>query len=299
MVSSVWLVPVLVFGVHYATAWGTTNYNFDADISFLIYDWTQSKFAQQTTAETNFATFGCKPAEPFVVVVHGWTEGCSNTQWVRDTLNNFIIHRKGCILCLDYSVIADGNDYFTVAKLMDPIARTLEKKLRQLFTFGIAPASGMVYGFSLGAHVAFQAGRNLAPQKLGRIDACDPVGIAFDKNDTYTALSVTESAAEVQCIHTSSDIGTIRRYCHKDWIMGYCGWVQFAAGLKTSHGLCPIFYNAAFWFDFKAVYNPYVCPTSRAVSSWPAGFKMGYFMPQGTTLMGDLFSKTMAKYPYN
>lgn len=105
-----------------------------------------------------------------MVVVHGWTEGCSNTQWVRDTLNNFIIHRKGCILCLDYSVIADGNDYFTVAKLMEPIARTLEKKLRQLFTFGIAPASGMVYGFSLGAHVAFQAGRNLAPQKLGRID---------------------------------------------------------------------------------------------------------------------------------
>lgn len=131
---------------------------------------TQSKFAQQTTTETNFATFGCKPAEPFVVVVHGWTEGCSNTQWVRDTLNNFIIHRKGCILCLDYSVIADGNDYFTVAKLMEPIARTLEKKLRQLFTFGIAPASGMLYGFSLGAHVAFQAGRNLAPQKLGRID---------------------------------------------------------------------------------------------------------------------------------
>ncbi|XP_052898124.1 phospholipase A1 member A-like [Anopheles moucheti] len=291
---------VIMISLHQLDAnLGNTNYNYDTDITFLIYDWTQSKFAKQATTETNFAAFGCKPADPFVVVLHGWSEGCTITQWVQETLNNFIIHRKGCVLCLDYSVIADNNDYFTMVKLVDPIARTLEKKLRQLIMFGIAPANGMLYGFSLGSQVAFQAGRNLAPQKLGRIDACDPAGVAFDTNTTYTSLSVMDAATEVQCIHTSSDIGTTLRVCHKDWLMGYCGWLQFAAGLTSSHGLCPIFYNIAFWYDFKAISNPYLCPTLRAVSSWPNGFKMGYYMPQGNTLMGDLFAKTSRTYPYN
>uniref|UniRef100_A0A182R7A6 Lipase domain-containing protein n=1 Tax=Anopheles funestus TaxID=62324 RepID=A0A182R7A6_ANOFN len=291
---------VIVIRLHQTNAFlGNTDFNFDTDITFLIYDWTQSKFSTQTTAETNFAAFGCKTTDPFVVVLHGWSEGCSITQWVRETLNNFIIHRKGCVLCLDYSVLSDNNDYFTVTKMVDSIARTLEKKLRQLITFGIPAANGMLYGFSLGSQVAFQAGRNLAPAKLGRIDACDPAGIVFDKNSTYTSLSIMDAATEVQCIHTSSDIGTTRRVCHKDWLMGYCGWLQFAAGLTSSHELCPIFYNVAFWFDFKAVPNPYYCPTTRAVSSWPNGFKMGYFMPQGTSLIGDLFAKTATKYPYN
>uniref|UniRef100_A0A182QI02 Lipase domain-containing protein n=1 Tax=Anopheles farauti TaxID=69004 RepID=A0A182QI02_9DIPT len=292
----------MVLGMEWlqAGAWSSnTNYNFDTDIKFVIYDWMTTTFATQTTAETNFDTFGCKPTDPFVVVIHGWSEGCRSTEWVRDTMNNFYIHRKGCILCVDYSVIADGNDYFTVIKMVDAIARTLEKKLRQLFAFGIPPAKGMLYGFSLGSQIAFQAGRNLAPLKLDRIDACDPVGIGFDLNSTYTALSVMDSATEVQCIHTSGDIGTLRRVCHKDWCMGYCGWLQFAAGLKTSHGLCPDFYNAAFSVNFNAISNPYWCPTTRAVSSWPAGFKMGYFMPQGNSLTGDLFAKTSKYYPYN
>uniref|UniRef100_A0A182M051 Lipase domain-containing protein n=1 Tax=Anopheles culicifacies TaxID=139723 RepID=A0A182M051_9DIPT len=291
---------VIVINLHQTdAALGNTNFAFDTDISFLIYDWTQRKFLRHTTADTNFHAVGCESSDPFVVVLHGWTESCTTKRWVQEALNNFVIHRKGCILCLDYSALWDNNDFFTVIRLVDPIARTLEKKLRQLIAFGIAPANGMLYGFSLGSIIAFQAGRNLAPQKLGRIDACDPAGVGFDTNATYTALSVMDSATEVQCIHTSSDIGTLRRVCHKNWAMGYCGWLQFAAGVLSSHLLCPIMYNAAFWNDFKAVSNMYACPTSRAVSSWPTGFKMGYFMPQGQSFVGDLFSKTSLKYPYN
>uniref|UniRef100_A0A182NI30 Lipase domain-containing protein n=1 Tax=Anopheles dirus TaxID=7168 RepID=A0A182NI30_9DIPT len=298
--SMVCLCSMVLMGrFHQADAWSsTTNYNFDTDITFVIYDWTTSNFATQTTAQTNFDAFGCKPTDPFVIVLHGWSEGCRITEWVRSTMNNFFIYRKGCILCLDFSVIADNNDYFTVVKMVDPIARTLEKKLRQLFAFGIPPAKGMLYGFSLGSQIAFQAGRNLAPQKLGRIDACDPPGVGFDSNSTYTALSVMDAATEVQCVHTSGDIGTLRRVCHKDWCMGYCGWLQFADVIKSSHALCTDFYNAAFSVDFRAVANPYLCPTTRAISSWN-GFKMGYFMPQGNTLTGDLFAKTSKTYPYN
>ncbi|XP_058066333.1 uncharacterized protein LOC131215954 [Anopheles bellator] len=278
---------------------GTTSYDYDTVIFFQIYNWNTNTFQQQSTTDTNFAAFGCKATDPFVVVIHGWMEGCSSTQWVSNALNNFIILRKGCILCIDYSAIAANLDYLAVVTQVDPVARTLEKKLRQLIAFGFVPAKGMLYAFSLGAPIAFQAGRNMASLKLARIDACDPVGVGFDLNTTYTGLSVQDSATIVQCIHTSVDYGTTRRVCHKDWLMGYCGWFQFAAGAKTSHGLCPEFYNAAFWYDFPAIANPYVCPTSRPVTSWPTGFKMGYFMPQTSTFIGDLFAKTSSSFPYN
>ncbi|KFB51610.1 AGAP007370-PA-like protein [Anopheles sinensis] len=290
---------VILVGVlnNCAANFGTVSFDYDTVINFLVYDWNKNTFADQGTLETNFDAFGCKVTDPFVVVVHGWKEGCSNTQWVRDTLNNFVLKRKGCILCINYATIANI-DYSKAVEQVDAVARTLEKKVRQLFTFGLTPENGMLYAFSLGAHVAFQAGRNLGTQKLARIDACDPVWLGFDLNSTYTALSVMDSATSVQCIHTSTDYGTSRRVCHKDWLMGYCGWFQFAAGTKSSHGLCPEFYNAAFWFDFPAISNPYYCPTTRAVSSWPSGFKMGYFMPQ-TSFVGDLFARTSTQYPYN
>lgn len=133
----------------------------------------KNTFADQGTLETNFDAFGCKVTDPFVVVVHGWKEGCSNTQWVRDTLNNFVLKRKGCILCINYATIANI-DYSKAVEQVDAVARTLEKKVRQLFTFGLTPENGMLYAFSLGAHVAFQAGRNLGTQKLARIDGESP-----------------------------------------------------------------------------------------------------------------------------
>ncbi|XP_050093943.1 lipase member H-like [Anopheles aquasalis] len=294
------VLVVLATVLHVATATFVTSYDYNTAVSFQIFDWNTRTVKPQTNAETNFASFGCRPADPFVVIVHGWKEGCSTTQWVQETINNFVIHRKGCIICADYSPIASNIDYFTVVQQVDGIARTIEKKVRQLFTYGMTPAKGMLYAFSLGAPIAFQTGRNLAPLKLSRIDACDPVGVGFDLNTTYTALNILDTATNVQCIHTSSDYGTTRRVCQKDWLMGYCGWFQYAAGIKTSHGLCPDFYNAAFWVDFPAIANPFNCPTTRAISSWPTGFKMGYFMPQNNpTLIGDLFAKTSPNYPFN
>ncbi|XP_049542698.1 uncharacterized protein LOC125955602 [Anopheles darlingi] len=294
-------VLVMVVAVlHVATANLITSYDYNTAVSFQIFDWNTNTMKAQTNAETNFAAFGCMPADPFVVIVHGWREGCATTQWVRETINNFVIYRKGCILCADYSIIANNADYFIAVKQVDGIARTIEKKVRQLFTYGMAPANGMLYAFSLGAPIAFQTARNLAPQKLARIDACDPAGVGFDLNATYTALDILNTATNVQCIHTSSDYGTTRRVCQKDWLVGYCGWFQYAAGTKTSHGLCPDFYNAAFWVDFPAIPNPLTCPTTRAVSSWPTGFKMGYFMPlTSPNLIGDFFAKSSPSYPFN
>ncbi|XP_053674282.1 uncharacterized protein LOC128724584 [Anopheles nili] len=290
-------VYFLAFATHSADAVGPTSYDYDTVITFTIFDWNQNKFVNHTTVETNFASYGCTTSDPFVVTVHGWMNGCYRTPWLQDTLNNFVIHRKGCVLCMDYSPITDSSDFFTVVAQIDGIASTLVKKMRQLIAFGMNPLKGMLYGFSLGTQVAFHAGRDLAPVKLGRIDACDPPGIGFDSNATHNSLSVMDAAVEVQCIHTSSNIGTLQRVCHKDWLMGYCGWLQF--GFKSSHELCPDYYNAAFSYNFPATINPYLCPTTRAALLWPPGFKMGYFMPQGIPLIGNFFAKTSVLFPYN
>ncbi|XP_053674281.1 uncharacterized protein LOC128724583 [Anopheles nili] len=279
MLKLVCCIALFFVHFHHASTLGLSNINFDTDITFIIYDWNNSNFTQHATTETNFDAYGCTPADPFVVMVHGWLNNCSRVPHERATLNNFVIHRKGCVLCMNYFAIIDNTDYLTAVTLVDAIARTLEKKLRQLIAFGMNPLQGMLYGYSLGAQIAFQAGRNMAPQKLGRIDACDPVGIGFDTNITHSLLSVMDAAVEVQCIHTSSNIGTLRRVCHKDWLMGFCGLLQF--GWKSSHGMCPDYYNAAFMYDFPATISPVLCATTRAALLWPPGFKMGYFMPQG------------------
>lgn len=97
--------------------------------------------------------------------------------------------------------------------------------------------------------------------------------------DSRTDLGDPKLAAKnVQCIHTSSDKGTNRRECHQNFMMGFCGQSQKAAGPfpKGSHGLCPYIFNSAFKHEFLAVPNPDKCSTKRESQWWPDKFKMGY-----------------------
>lgn len=92
--------------------------------------------------------------------------------------------------------------------------------------------------------------------------ACEPAGPGFDNNATYSAFSQRAAAKFVQCIHTSSDKGTLKRDCDHDWLLGNCGNSQVAAGSPPlgSHGLCPVFYNSAFTHQFVAIPRPEQCP---------------------------------------
>lgn len=109
------------------------------------------------------------------------------------------------------------------------------------------------------------------------------------------------AAKNVQCIHTSTDKGTTKRNCHQDWIMGECGKDQPAASDPPfgNHGLCPHFYNSAFENDFCAVHKPKSCSSSRAVTTIPKKYKMGYMENRTSLVRGDLFALTSEKYPYN
>jgi hypothetical protein len=109
--------------------------------------------------------------------------------------------------------------------------------------------------------------------------ACDPAGPGFDLVRPVTDFK--NSAQNVECIHTSTDLGTaLTTFCHQNWRMGNCGITQnAAAGDKRefrSHGLCPLFYNSAFTHDYLAIEKPDKCEATQLASNWPENFKMGY-----------------------
>lgn len=57
--------------------------------------------------------------------------------------------------------------------------------------------------------------------------ACEPAGPGFDNT---TTVDPQQAALEVQCIHTDADLlGTYKRNCDQDWLMGDCGKTQVGA----------------------------------------------------------------------
>lgn len=119
-----------------------------------------------------------------------------------------------------------------------------------------------------------------------------------------------DSAKNVQCIHTSGDIGTTSRYCQKDVSVGNCGLSQPAAlippFLTVSHFMCPVLYNNAFTNDFKMVMKAQVyaatyfsCVSTNAVdiSNLDPLF-MGYRMDMSAP-NGEYFSLSSIIAPFN
>lgn len=117
--------------------------------------------------------------------------------------------------------------------------------------------------------------------RITKFQACDPAGPYFDNDSVYSKLNPKDAALHVQCIHTSSDYGTLQRSCNIDWLMGECGLNQIAATYPPfgNHGLCPYFYNFAFENRFFAVPRPDACPADNHAYLPYTGIKnhyMGY-----------------------
>lgn len=121
-------------------------------------------------------------------------------------------------------------------------------------------------------------------KNLHLIAACEPAGPLFYPTTLYheTETADQKAAKNVQCIHTSSTLGTVRYDCDQDWIMGDCGITQAATStsltLFANHDMCPIFYTLAFEYNFTAVDNKCCLSSKRNanVSELPPDYKMGY-----------------------
>ena len=81
------------------------------------------------------------------------------------------IFRGGCIMCMDYGLMAQIPHYFILAKHINKLAWILKFKLEELEYRGFEPADGYIFGFSLGGRIAIEAGRTFGHQRLGEIDS--------------------------------------------------------------------------------------------------------------------------------
>jgi hypothetical protein len=190
----------------------------------------------------------CVPGAKFAIVVHGWHESCQQ-EWVGTLLSNLLRYRGGCVMCMDFSVIAQVH-YIKLVQYFELIVEALAIKLQHLQFEGYRPEDGYLFGFSYGAHVALRAPiKAYGFRQFGEIDGnlkiilvelsflryhflvvvCEPTGLGFE--GTFRMYQDASLAAQnVQCIHTSRNLGIKARTCHQDWNMGQCGNFQEGAG---------------------------------------------------------------------
>lgn len=73
-------------------------------------------------------------------------------------------------------------------------------------------------GFSLGAHIAGLASKNLKTGKVGKIIGLDPAGPGFHKENTQGRLD-GQNAIYVECIHTGFFFGIKEPICQVDFYL--------------------------------------------------------------------------------
>lgn len=135
------------------------------------------------------------------------------------------------------------------------MAKILTSKLLALREYSFRSRTAYMFGFSFGARLIAQAGNDLGPSLIGRIDCrlwallrthklcfyfriptvCEPAGPGFENSKLNADPKL--AAKYSQCIHTAvGGFGTRERICHQNWMMGSCGEAQAAA---------------RFWYDFQ------------------------------------------------
>uniref|UniRef100_A0A904A6K7 Lipase domain-containing protein n=1 Tax=Anopheles quadriannulatus TaxID=34691 RepID=A0A904A6K7_ANOQN len=243
---------------------------------------------------------GCAADERFALIVHGWRENCYEVPWVLALRDNLHQHRGGCVACMDYSAFSSGGYGGLVGAFRD-IRDVLMHFLQQLRYEGVQFGRTFVFGFSFGAQLALDVGSRIGGQELEAIDTCDMAGPGFDSDRAFKVMDFRNAAKNVQCVHTSIDKGTkFPNKCHQNWRMGQCGLRQAAAGPPPlgSHGLCPVFYNLAFKYQFLAQPKPLECVSLGEVATYPRNYRMGYMETRKSEVRGELFAQTSDVFPY-
>ncbi|XP_076648060.1 uncharacterized protein LOC143356342 [Halictus rubicundus] len=118
------------------------------------------------------------------------------------------------IIAADYRSVTYSM-YPTAAMLARAVADTLRKFVEDMVSAGVNPNSVVLSGFSLGAQIAGNMGRNMSfqVQELIGLDAAGPL---YD-DGTLPSLSASDAAC-VKCIHTDGGgYGTANTCGHQDF----------------------------------------------------------------------------------
>jgi len=141
--------------------------------------------------DSTFQNTGIKPAEPLVILVHGFLQvhSCSFPQDVKDAYiqsgqtHNVITVDYGDLACYGWSQTTSPLCYPSAVDKITTVAKQISDLIHTLVSKGLTtPSKVHIVGVSLGAHVAGIAGKTYKNERgtsLGRVTGLDPAGPLF------------------------------------------------------------------------------------------------------------------------
>lgn len=123
-------------------------------------------------------SLNCAATGRYALIVHGWRESCL-TEWVTELFSKLKEYRGGCIMCLDYSAIDNGERYRVLINNFDLVHQSLTKVLEQMEESGFNHTNGFIFGFSFGARVVIEGAGRFGYQRIGKIDGETPFHVKY------------------------------------------------------------------------------------------------------------------------
>uniref|UniRef100_A0A0P6G748 Pancreatic triacylglycerol lipase n=1 Tax=Daphnia magna TaxID=35525 RepID=A0A0P6G748_9CRUS len=150
----------------------------------------------------NLATSNFDQNKPTKIFAHGWLMDGHSNPTVIDMKNAFLQHEDCNFIAVDWETMANNANYYASAADTLPVGILTGQFIDFLVSQGVTYSSIHVIGFSLGAHVAGNAGATVAGT-LPRITGLDPAYPGFSVENPGERLDTTD-ARFVDVMHTNS-----------------------------------------------------------------------------------------------
>ncbi|KFB37746.1 hypothetical protein ZHAS_00005059 [Anopheles sinensis] len=140
--------------------------------------------ANPTTAQVlefgnpaSIAASNFNPAHPTRITIHGWTSH-GNDGMNTNIRNQYLSRGQYNVISVDWSVGAQNPNYVASRNAVGPTGAAVASFIDQLIAAGASPDNIYLIGFSLGAHVAGNAGKG-QNGRINTVIALDPAGPLF------------------------------------------------------------------------------------------------------------------------
>lgn len=145
-------------------------------------------------------------SRPTVIIIHGYIS--NKDSYVNGVLKNgYLSNFDVNLFVCDWSVGSEVLNYLNVVRDVSIVGKYLAELLDFLHdNNGLDYKTLTLVGYSIGAHVAGIAGKNVQKDKIGTIIGLDPAFPGFKKNNPSTRLADTD-ALYVESIHTDKIVG--------------------------------------------------------------------------------------------
>ncbi|XP_072937264.1 pancreatic lipase-related protein 2-like [Epargyreus clarus] len=146
-------------------------------------------------------------SKEIVILVHGWL-GHGKNDLNRKLTKAFLEVNDVNVIVLDWSKLARRN-YMTAKAGVAAVGSALGHFVNWLIEFGASYEKIHLVGFSLGAHLVGNAGRQ-TQSRVKRITALDPAGPLWAKDENRI---VQTDAQYVEVIHTNTALYGLNKQC--------------------------------------------------------------------------------------